>query len=133
MAASTYCLDSDVLIWHLRAGKRTDVSRHLRVLAERGALVTTALNIAEVEQGVRPGEEERTRVLLRALPVLLIDREIAERAGEMVRELRAHGQTLGLADALIAATCLLHGLSLVTLNRRDFSKVAGLELETVPE
>jgi predicted nucleic acid-binding protein len=121
-----------VLIWHLRAGKRTDVSAHLQSLAERGTLLTTALSVAEVEQGVRPGEEERTRALLRALTVLPVDRDVAEQAGEIVRGLRAKGETLGLADALIAATCLLHGLTLVTLNVRHFSKVAELALETVP-
>ncbi len=56
----------------------------------------------------------------------------AERAGGLVRELRARGETLGLGDALIAATCLIHRFLLVTLNVRHFSKVAGLEIEVVP-
>ena len=44
----------------------------------------------------------------------------------------ARGITMGLADAIIAATCLVHGLTLVTLNVADFEKVEGLALETVP-
>jgi predicted nucleic acid-binding protein len=133
MATDAYCLDSDLLIWHLRAGKRPDISAHLEVLAERGALMISALSVAEVEQGVRPGEEERTRLLLRALPVVAVDRDVAEKAGELVRQLRGRRETLGLADAVIAATCLLHGLSLVTLNVRHFSQVADLALEVVPQ
>lgn len=35
---------------------------------------------------------------------------------------------LSLADALIAATALHHGLPLYTLNRKDFRYLAGLQL-----
>jgi predicted nucleic acid-binding protein len=132
MAASAFCLDSDVLIWHLRAGSRPELSSHLQALAGRGTIMTTAICVAEVEQGVRAGEEDRTKRLLRALPVITIDRDVAERAGEVVRTLRARGETLGLADALIASACLVHELTLVTLNVRHFSKVSELSVELVP-
>jgi hypothetical protein len=66
------------------------------------------LSVAEVEQGVRRGEEERTRAFLRSLEAHPVDRGTAE----IVRELRAQGFTVGLADALIAATCILRGPSL---------------------
>jgi tRNA(fMet)-specific endonuclease VapC len=132
MAASAFCLDSDVLIWHLRVGSRPQVSSHLQTLAERGTVMTTAISVAEVEQGVRSGEEDKTRRLLRALPIIAIDRDVAERAGELVRSLRSRGETLGLADALIASACLVHELTLVTLNVRHFSKVSELSVELVP-
>ena len=35
---------------------------------------------------------------------------------------------MGLADAIIVATALVHGLRLVTRNADDFKHVAGLEL-----
>ena len=78
MASARYCLDSDVVIWHLRKGHRVDVSNYLENLAERGALMTTAVTVAEIEQGVRIGESEVTRSLLRSLDVIPIDRNIAE-------------------------------------------------------
>ena len=127
-----FCLDSDVIIWHLRKGQRADVSKYLEGLAEQGALMTTAVSVAEIVQGIREGELETTRALLRSLPVVAIDRDIAERAGEIVRELRSQGEMLNLADALIAAACLIHGLSLVTLNVRHFGKVPGLSLKVMP-
>jgi predicted nucleic acid-binding protein len=49
-----------------------------------------------------------------------------------VRDLRFRGMTLGLADAIIAATCLIHGLTLVTYNVADFEKIPGLAFETLP-
>lgn len=133
MSGPAYCLDSDVIIWHLRKGERQRaVDAHLEKLATTGSLVCSALSVAEVEQGVRKGEEARTRAFLRALRAHPVDQVVAERAGEVVRGLRARGITVGLADAIIAATCLVHGLTLITLNVADFEKVDGLALETVP-
>ena len=133
MSGPAYCLDSDVIIWHLRKGERQRaVEAHLEKLAAAGSLACSALTVAEVEQGVRKGEEGRTRDFLRALRAHPADHGVAQRAGELVRGLRARGITVGLADAIIATTCLVHGLTLVTLNVADFQRVEGLALERVP-
>jgi len=101
-------------------------------LVGAGALACSTISIAEVEQGVRRGEEDRTRAFLRSLDARGVDRAVAERAGEIVRDLRFRGITMGLADALIAATCLVYHLTLVTLNvGADFEKVPDLVLEQV--
>src|SRR5882724_10701529 len=46
---------------------------------------------------------------------------------QLLAELRTSGQTMPIKDSLIAATALVHGLALATLNRRDFEK-AGIEI-----
>ena len=133
MSGPTYCIDSDIIIWHLRNGARkAPVTAHLVKLVGAGALACSTISIAEVEQGVRRGEEDRTRAFLRSLDARGVDRAVAERAGEIVGDLRSRGITMGLADALIAATCLVHDLTLVTLNVADFEKVPELVLEQVP-
>lgn len=55
---------------------------------------------------------------IRELPVTF---EIADSATLMGRETK-----LPLPDALIAATAMSSGLALMTRNRRDFERVAGL-------
>jgi predicted nucleic acid-binding protein len=65
------------------------------------------------------GAGERERVARE----LVVDRAIAERAGRLRRELG-----VALADALIAATALEHGLALATRNLRDFQHVPKLRL-----
>jgi predicted nucleic acid-binding protein len=45
----------------------------------------------------------------------------------LLAELRARGRSMPIKDSLIAATALVHGLAVVTRNRRDFEK-AGVEI-----
>lgn len=49
------------------------------------------------------------------------------RWARLLAELRAGGQSMPIKDSLIAATALVHGLAIVTRNRRDFAK-AGVEI-----
>ena len=67
--------------------------------------------------------EAGARAFLEVLGEIAVDRAIAERAGRLRR-----GSRIRTPDALIAATALEHGLSLVTRNRRDFENVHGLHV-----
>lgn len=51
------------------------------------------------------------------------------RASEIYAELRRRGQPIGDADILIAASALVHGLSVVTNNEQHFRRIPGLVLE----
>ena len=68
-------------------------------------------------------DEDGVRVLLAPFVELSLDRRIVERAGRIRRETGTR-----IADALIAATALEHGMALVTRNVRHFEGVAGLDL-----
>jgi len=62
--------------------------------------------------------------LLEPFRELSVNRVVADRAGLLRR-------TVGIAtpDALIAATALAHGLTVVTRNERHFARVPGLQVE----
>jgi predicted nucleic acid-binding protein len=69
----------------------------------------------------RRGSPERREVtlLLNSLRLPVTDM-VAHRAGELRRRYRRSHCTIGLVDYLIAATALVHGLELVTLNIKHF-------------
>jgi len=52
--------------------------------------------------------------------ILPVTRLVAERGGVLRGELQSDGKTRTQADALIAATAQVNGLTLVTRNTRDF-------------
>jgi predicted nucleic acid-binding protein len=60
----------------------------------------------------------------RILPVTV---PVAERWGVLSGEYRLQGRQVKVADGLIAATALHHGLTLVTRNVKDFSGI-GVQL-----
>jgi toxin FitB len=55
--------------------------------------------------------------------ILPIDLEIGMKWGELAGDLAAKGETIPVADGLLAATALIHGLTVVTRNEKDFRKL----------
>jgi predicted nucleic acid-binding protein len=60
--------------------------------------------------------------------VLPITPGISQRAADLIDAL-ALSHSLRLADALIGATALEHGLTLITANTKHFAALKGLQLE----
>ena|SRR5260221_57184 len=115
----TYLLDSSVLIDVLN--DRHDRPQFLAELSSKNILLACcAVNVTELYMGVRPGEEAKTESFLRSLEFYAVTWDAARLAGDLFREWRQKGQTLGLADVTIAAVALTHKLVLVTDNRKHF-------------
>ena len=115
---SRFLLDSDVIIWHLRGRKGvTDV---LRDIQRFGLPACSALSVLEVQLGVKKGEEEKTDRFLRSLKIFDVNMEIADKAAQLIRRHKTRGVILDLPDSVIAATCILHELILVTYNTKHY-------------
>ena len=127
---ATYLLDTGILIRHLR-GQKAAV-RLLRGLGSKTRLAISAVTRTEIRAGMRPPENRTTRRLLARLETVVLDRQIADRAGDLIRHVHSQGRTLGLADAIIAATAAQRGLTLLTLNPSDFARL-GLSLYPLPD
>lgn len=115
---SDVLLDSGVLILHLR--NQAGYTALLEELAGQGTLFISTMTRFEILQGMKERERETTLETLDVVESLPVLDEIADQAGELVRNWRAQGITLGIADALIAATAIQHNLSLVTTNPKHF-------------
>ncbi len=53
----------------------------------------------------------------------------AYRCGELLAELSQAGTPIGVEDSQIGATALVHGLVVVTFNRKHFERIPGLAVE----
>jgi predicted nucleic acid-binding protein len=101
-------------------------------LRRSGKLSTSTLVVFEVLRGTRHLREERTgRDFFTLVTVRHVDIDSAQKAAHIARSNRGvmFGDRAAL-DALIAGTALANGLTLVTLNTRQFSRlnVPGLRL-----
>ncbi len=106
--------DTDVFIDHLRGARR------LQPLY--GRLAYSAVTRCELFAG-RHIDEEVVRHLLAPFDEVPVDREVAERAGRIRRE-----SGVRTPDALVAASALIEGCTLVTNNVKDYERVPGLKI-----
>jgi len=90
-------------------------------------LIST-LTVLEIYAGARPKEIEYIGEYLSTFVSVPVDEEIARQAGVYFQQYHKSHNT-GLADAIIAATCKVKGLTLVTLSKKHFPMLPGL---TVP-
>ncbi|MDZ7780345.1 MAG: type II toxin-antitoxin system VapC family toxin [Gemmatimonadota bacterium] len=119
--------DSDVLIDALRGQER--VAGRISEELASGVLATTAVTAFELLSGARTeGALARVRTLLDAMTVLPLDAAASDRAASIRRDLEARGSPIGMADYLIAGTCLSRSAALLTRNRAHFERVEGLRL-----
>jgi len=113
-----YLIDTDVIIWFLRGKKET--VELIQKFQKFTLPACSPISIVEVQSGLKNSEEEITSDFLNSLEVIPIERVIANKAGELLREYRRKGITLGINDTIIGVTCLMHDLILVTYNPEHY-------------
>ena len=121
-----YLIDSDVLIWFTR-GHVGAVERLARIDPWKISVVT----YLEVAQGCRNKNElQRMKLGLeyQHTAILPLSATVGEHATQLI-DAYALTNGLQLADALIAATALEHGLVLLTANVKHFGGIPSLQVE----
>lgn len=101
----------------------------------RADLVVDAIVLGELRFGILRLERGRRRQRLeewfdlgaRRLRCLPWDAETGLRWAELLVRLKSSGRPMQVKDSMIAATALVHGLTIATRNRRDFAP-AGVPL-----
>ena len=96
-----------------------DVTRALFEFQAFGVPSCSALSILEVQVGVKKGEEAKTDLFLGSLVVVDVPRKMRTKPPYRSGNCEQKGM-IDLPDAIIAATCLVHGLTLVTYNKKHY-------------
>ena len=103
---------------------------------DESRMFISTLTIGELLKGISLMDSSPRKLAIqgwfeRSLPrrferrIIPVDSKVAETWGLITADLRAKGITIGVVDALIAATALTHGLTVVTRNVREFQHTAA--------
>lgn len=123
-------LDTNIIIDHLRLQKKGQDSKLMEIarLKSKEVLAISMISIQELYEGQSTKDEKMEQYLLATispLKILPYTYEVAQLAGEIARDL---GFSIELADAAIAATTILNGGVLLTLNKKDFLGIKNLSV-----
>jgi predicted nucleic acid-binding protein len=128
---SGFLLDTNCISESVRAKPEPRVLDWIET-ADESMLYLSVLTLGEIRKGVAglPQGKRRTRleawmeVDLQARfsgRILPIDLAVADRWGLLTADAKRRGQPLSTIDALLAATALNHGLTIVSRNVSDFA------------
>lgn len=122
-------LDTNIIIEHLRL-KRPAKSRLLALVENKPkeVLAISMITVQELYEGQSTKNDQKEQYLLATispLKILPYNYEVAKLAGEIARDIK---RPIELADAGIAATAIINGCELLTLNIKDFYAIDKLRL-----
>ncbi len=127
-------IDASVLIEYER--RRLDLDRHL-AQRQQEEFFLSVITVSELLHGVHRAVQSEVRAkrsafveaLLERFPLLPIDLVTARAHAQVWAELAVAGRMIGPNDLWLAATGLAHGLTMVTANVREFTRIPGLAVE----
>ena len=127
-----YLWDADGVIDHLTGQPG---ARALHRDSAREGLAVSIITYIELYEGATrshdPKEALRSlRTFLRRVTILPVSRRVAEQTARLRADLRARSRPIQHRgyDLIVAATALVHGLTIVTSNTRDYSDIPHLTL-----
>ena len=126
-----YLLDTNILSDLIR-NPFGPVAQRIEAVGAK-AVCTSIIVAAELRYGCAmkgsPRLQARVEDILATIPVLPLEVPADADYGRQRVQLEASGQPIGGNDLLIAAHALALGLTLVTHNTREFSRIVGLQVE----
>lgn len=124
-----YLLDTNIIVDHIRGINRVPYG-----LIEQG-LALSVISLAELFVGAEKSADQRKNLSLvweavsnLQIEVLDVNTPVVEEYAKIRNQLENSGQRLENFDLLIAATALSYEVTLVTNNKRHFSRIQDLKL-----
>jgi len=127
-----YLLDTDICVY---ISKRNSplVSARFQACHE-GDMAMSVVTYGELRVGAEKSNRRNAALseldlFTTAIPVLPMDRQVAEIYAKIRLDLQQRGQIIGANDLWIASHCIQLGMTLVTNNEREFSRIPNLTIE----
>lgn len=128
---SGYLLDTNIISDMIRSSDGSAARRVEQIGPKE--IFTSIIVAAELRYGcAKKGSPKlltKVENILKTIPVLPLDIPTDAKYASIRAELEAIGQPVGMNDLLIAAHAYALGLTLVTDNTREFSRIRGLSVE----
>lgn len=127
-----YMLDTNICIFVIKHKPENVIRRFIE--HEPEDLCISSITYAELMHGVEKSqarEKNRLAIALFLSPISIVDfdNQAAEEYGRIRADLETKGNPIGPMDMLIAGHAISKGLTLVTNNTREFSRIEGLTVE----
>jgi len=120
-------IDTSVFIEHLRA--KDKFKTILYNLPSNVELFVSPVSLYELYMGATTSEKENDiKLITEDLAILPFNEFVALEAANIYHGLRLNNKMIEFRDIFIASTCLVNNLPLVTLNRKHFARIKGLEI-----
>ena len=123
-------LDTDIYSEVLKAINPTVAQNAATYRQMHGVLTLSVITMLEIVKGCQQvqatGRMQRFLNAVAQEEVLSLEAPAAELAGRIAGDLDRTGQTIGMADPIIAAIALEHNLELVTGNAAHFQRIVRL-------
>ena len=127
MADKELMIDSTILIDYFRKTDKSN-SRLVRHFKEYDRLYISSVTEFEVINGAKPAHLEFWNQMLPRFTILDFDSTAARQAAEIVGQLKTKRKSIDKPDLFIAATAVVHGLPLDTINKKHFVHIDSLDL-----
>nr|QNO53681.1 tRNA(fMet)-specific endonuclease VapC [Methanosarcinales archaeon ANME-1 ERB6] len=125
-------LDTSILIAFLR-GEEDVVAKVEEYLEEFDRLSLSIITYYEILRGLKYIDNEKKlrdfEELMDKSEIITLDREIIDKASGIYADLKRRGELVEDADILIAASCPVEGMILVTDNEEHFRRIENLKIE----
>lgn len=124
-----YLVDSDVLINFLK-GEEQAVKIIKKI--QNKSLYVSIVSVGEIFEGLLETKNKKKltsfKELLKTFTTINIDFPIIEKFASVRKSLRQKGLLIDNFDLLIASTCLIHDLIIITNNIFHFERIPGLKI-----
>lgn len=127
-----YMLDTDICIYFIK-GRPASVAEMIAAQPP-GSVVMSVITLGELRRGAERSQHREQNLatlhaLIRAIQVEPLPIQAGEIYGEIRTRLERAGTPIGGNDLWIAAHAMAAGLTLVTNNEREFTRIEGLSVE----
>ncbi len=119
-------IDTNIFIEYLRTKNKLNTT--LQRLPDVSELYVSSVTIYELFTGANTEQKkEEIKILTSDLILLPFNYETAIKSAEIYNNLKSKNQLIEFRDIFIGATAIVNNLPILTLNKKDFERIIGIQ------